>query len=373
MQEYDKLIPVSRPSIGKEELQEVRKVFESGWLGLGGWVFKFEEELKRILGAENVIAVSTGTHALHLALDAAGIKPGDEVIVPSFTFVASVQAIMMCGAKPVFCDINEDDLNMDAEDAIKRITPQTKAIMPVHYAGQPADMDVIMEVSSSRKIRVIEDAAHAFGSYYKDKKIGSFADLTCFSFDPIKNITCGEGGAIVTSDKEIAELIYKKRILGIDKDTWSRYEHKRDWFYDVTTLGFRYHMSNINAAIGIAQIKKLKRFIARKKEIVRKYDVEFQKIKAIKLLKRDYESCAPFHYVIRVKEDREGLRQFLKERKIDSGVHYIPNHLQPFFSKFKVELPVTEKIWNEILTLPLYYDMLDEDVAQVIKAVKDFF
>lgn len=373
MSEYEKLIPVSRPSIGAEELAQVNEVFKSGWLGLGKWALQFENELKNFLEAKNVIAVNTGTTALHLVLDSCGITYGDEVIVPSLTFVASVQAIMLTGATPVFCDIEEDTLNMDIKDMSKRITAKTRAIMPVHYGGLPCKMDDILEIAKKHKLRVIEDAAHAFGSAYKNKKIGSFGDLTCFSFDPIKNITCGEGGAIATADGKLAQLIYKKRILGIDKDTWSRYKHKRDWFYNVTTLGFRYHMSNINAAIGLVQLKKIDKFINRKKEIVKMYDDEFKKIRVIQLLSRDYENTAPFNYIVKIKKDRDSLMEFLKKAGIDSGVHYIPNHLQPFFKRYATSLPVTERVWRQIITLPLFYDLAEEDVKKVIGCVKDYF
>lgn len=373
MAKYDKLMPVSRPSVGKDELKEIKEVFKSRWLGLGAWVYKFEAEICDFIGVKNTIAVNTGTTALHLALDSVGIKQGDKVLVPSFTFVATIQAIMLTGARPVFCDIEADSINIDLNDASKRITDMTKAIMPVHYCGLPCDMDAILDLAKKHNLRVIEDAAHAFGSSYKGKKIGSFADITCFSFDPIKNITCGEGGAITTNDDTLAKLIYKKRILGIDKDTWSRYKHKRDWFYKVDTLGFRYHMSNINAAIGLIQIEKIDKFIRRKKEILKRYDDEFRNINGIELLRRDYENTAPFNYIIKIKKERDRLMMFLKRRKIDSAIHYIPNHLQPFFRRFKTSLPITEKVWREILTLPLYYDMSNEDVGLVIDSVKEFF
>jgi perosamine synthetase len=280
---------------------------------------------------------------------------------------------MACGATPVFCDVSSDTLNADIADIKRKITPRTKAIMPVHYCGLPCDMDTLLAIAKKHNLRIVEDAAHAFGSFYKHKKIGSFADITCFSFDPIKNITCGEGGAIVTRDTELASLIYKKRILGIDKDTWNRYKHKRDWFYTVTTLGFRYHMSNINAAIGLVQLKKFDRFIERKKQIVKIYDSELKKLKAIKILKRDYKNTAPFNYIIKVDKERDSLMGFLKTHGIDSGVHYIPNHLQPFFAPYQVSLPVTEKVWQEILTLPLYYELRDDDVYRIINTIKKFY
>ena len=368
------MLPVSRPSIGQEELKEVEKVFSTGWLGLGSTVFEFENKLKDYLGAKHVLAVNTGTTALHIALDAFGIKDDDEVIVPSLTFCASIQVITALGARPVFCESGPDNLNIDVSDVKKKITTKTKAIMPVHYCGQACDMDALMEIGKNQNIVIIEDAAHAFGSSYKGKKIGSFGDATCFSFDPIKNLTCGEGGAVVLSDDTIADSIRTKRILGIDKDTWHRYRNERAWFYEVTTQGYRYHMSNINAAIGIAQFKKITTFIQRKKEIVQKYNDAFKNIDGIKILTWNLEETAPFTYIVRVLNGvREGLIEFLKGKGIGTGIHYIPNHLQPFFKSFATSLPVTEQIGEEILTLPLYYDMTDEQVSTVIESVSDFF
>ncbi len=368
------MLPVSRPSIGIEELDEVKKVFDTGWLGLGSTVFEFENGLKKYLGAKNVIAVNTGTTALHIALDAFGIKEGDEVIVPSFTFCASVQVITALKAIPVFCEINPDTLNLDLEDVKKRITSKTKAIIPVHYCGQACDMDTLLKIGREKGIRIIEDAAHAFGSSYKGKKLGSFGDATCFSFDPIKNLTCGEGGAVTLPDDAIAEIIRTKRILGIDKDTWHRYRNERAWFYEVTTQGYRYHMSNINAAIGVAQLRKVENFIKIKKEIVRKYNEAFNKLNGLKILSWDLKGTAPFTYIVRVLDGhREELIEFLKEKGVSTGIHYIPNHLQPFFKPFATSLPVTERVGEEILTLPLYCDMTDEQVATVVDAVKHYF
>lgn len=367
-------IPVSRPSIGQEELYEVEKVFSTGWLGLGSSVFEFENQLKDYLGAKHVLAVNTGTTALHIALDAFGIKEGDEVIVPSLTFCASVQVITALGASPVFCEINPDNLNIDISDVGRKITEKTKAIMPIHYCGQACDMDALIEIGKSRNIAIIEDAAHAFGSSYKSKKIGSLGDATCFSFDPIKNITCGEGGAIALSDDKIAEIIRTKRILGIDKDTWHRYKNERAWDYEVTMQGYRYHMSNINAAIGMAQLEKIESFIKRKKMIVQKYNDAFSRIDGLKVLSWNLKETAPFTYILRVlNSKRKKLIDFLKEKDIGTGIHYIPNHLQPFFKPFTTSLPVTEQIGEEILTLPLYYDMTDEQVSDVIEGVCDFF
>ena len=366
------MIPVQRPSIGKEELKAVEAVFNTGWLGMGSVTKEFEDAVGAFLGARHVIATNTGTTALHLAFDTISLGPGDEVITPSLTYVATIQAITETGATPVFCDIEEETLNMDLHDAKRKITSKTKAIVPVHYRGIPCDMDELLTIADRFGLRVVEDAAHAFGTYYKGKRIGSFGDLTCFSFDPIKIITCGEGGAITTQNEELVELMQRKRILGIDKDTWSRYHDKRSWFYDVTTQGYRYHMSNINAAIGLVQLKKYDVTNARKIYIAKTYDREFAGLKKFKLLQTDYTGLSIFIYIIRVLEDRERLMKYLEGQGISTGIHYIPSHIFSFYNKREVELPATEKVYEQILTLPLFPDMSDEQVERVISAIKEW-
>jgi len=247
-------------------------------------------------------------------------------------------------------------------------------VMPVHYAGVPCEMDELLPLARERNIRIVEDAAHAFGSAYKGRKVGTFGDVTCFSFDPVKNITCGEGGAVVTDNDEIAARIIPKRILGIDKDTWSRMRQERNWFYQVVTPGYRYHMSNLNAAIGLEQLKRLDSFKARKRAIVGRYDEAFKNVGGLALLMHDLDQIFPFLYVVRVLEkQRDALMKYLREKDIRTGVHYVPNHLQPLFADFRVPLPVTEQIYEEILTLPLYFEMTDADVETVIDAVYSFF
>ncbi|MDD1661579.1 MAG: DegT/DnrJ/EryC1/StrS family aminotransferase [Methanomicrobiales archaeon] len=363
-------IPVSRPSLGEEELAAVRRVFATGWLGLGADVLEFEKALGRFLGARNVVCTNTGTTALHLALDSLGIGPGDEVLVPSLTFVASAQAVSATGARPVFCDIGEDDLNIDIEDARERITKRTKAILPVHYRGIPCDMDGVEELGADHDLHVIEDAAHALGSSYRGKKIGSFGEMACFSFDPIKNITCGEGGAVVFPDTALLERIQQKRILGIDKDTWSRYRNERSWFYDVVAQGYRYHMSNINAAIGLVQLPRFEAMNRRKIEVARRYDEAFGDIGEVRLLEnRGYEGIGLFAYMMRVRSRRNELMEYLGARGVGSGVHYIPSHLFSFYRDKGLVLPVTEQVYGEIISLPLFPDITDEQVEHVISQV----
>jgi perosamine synthetase len=368
------MIPVQRPCLGQEELDAVKKVFDSRWLGMGSTVKEFEDALRKHLGAKHVVAVNSGTSALHIALDALGIGEGDEVIVPSLTFAASVQAIIACGARPAFCDVKGHTLTIDVADVSRRMTPKTRAIMPVHYGGLACDMDELFEIAARHRVKIVEDAAHAFGSSYKGRLVGALGDVTCFSFDPIKNITCGEGGAVITDDDHVAQRLIQKRILGIDNDTWSRYRNERNWFYEVVTPGYRYHMSNINAAIGLAQLDKFDLFRRRKREIVRWYDRAFGDLTGLQLLVHNLDETFPFFYIVRVKDgQRDALMEHLKKNGIGCGVHYIPNHIQPLFSQYRTPLPITEQVSEEILTLPLFYEMTDEDVEAVIEAVGAFF
>ena len=372
--ENEKLIPVSRPSTGSEELASIGKVLESGWLGMGSFTYAFEEEVKNFIGSKHVIAVNTGTSALHIALDAFGIGPGDEVVVPSITYAASVQAIIATGAVPVFCESQEDNLLIDLEDVRKRITKRTKAVMPVHYCGQSCDMDALLSLAGKNDFWVIEDAAHAFGSTYKGLKIGSFGHATCFSFDPIKVITCGEGGAVSLQNDKKAELIRRKRILGIDKETWHRYNNTRGRFYEVTTRGYRYHMPNFCAAIGLTQLKKIEKLIGKRKEICRRYDSSFMLLRKVRPLRVNYDEVAPFMYIVRVLNGlRDAFIYCLKEKGVETGIHYIPNHLHPFFEKYvRGSLERSTTIGDQIVTLPLYYDMTEGDIKAVIEAVLGF-
>lgn len=368
------MIPVQRPYLGPEELEAVGKVFDTRWLGMGSTTKEFEDKLRDFVGAKHVIAVNTGTSALHIAMDAVGLKAGDEVIVPSLTFAAALQAIVAVQARPVFCDVHADTLNMDMEDAFNRVTPRTRVIMPVHYGGLVCEMDKLTSFAGEREICVLEDAAHAFGSTYKGRNVGTLGDITCFSFDPIKNITCGEGGAVATDDDQIAARIIPKRILGIDNDTWSRYRNERNWFYEVVTPGYRYHLSNVNAAIGLEQLKRFDAFKTRKQEIVARYDETLDDLTGLSLIEHGGSETFPFFYIVRVLEGRrDDLMQHLKGRGVGTGVHYIPNHIQPLFAEYRTELPVTDQLYEEIMTLPLYYEMKDSEVDSVIDAVRAFF
>jgi dTDP-4-amino-4,6-dideoxygalactose transaminase len=365
------MIKVSQALLGKEELLLVSKAFDYGYFGQTPTVTQFEENLAQYLGAQNVVATNSGTAALHLSLAALEIGAGDEVIVPSLTFVACFQAISAVGATPVPCDVDPNTLCMDINDAQKKITPKTKTIMAVHYSGTPTNLDFFYSLKA-RGIRVIEDAAHAFGATLQGKKIGSFGDITCFSFDSIKNITCGEGGAVTTNDKEIADRIRVMRLLGINRPEGLNQGQR--WKYEVKMQGYRYHMSSINASIGLAQLKKIDSFLDRRKEICQMYDVAFSKISALKCLTTNYSNSAPHIYVIRVKnQKRDALMQYLDKQDIETSIHYIPNHLHPLYRDDKIHLPNTEKAFEEILTLPLHCNLSNENVNHVIKSIQRFF
>jgi len=258
------------------------------------------------------------------------------------------------------------------EDAASRITERTRAIMPVHFRGMPCRMDELMELAESRGLRVVEDAAHAFGSHHGGRAMGSFGDVTCFSFDPIKPLTCGEGGAVMTSDPELAELMQRKRILGIDRDTLSRYRNRRSWEYDVLVQGYRLHMSNINAAIGLVQMDRIEELRAARNRISRRYDSELAGLGSISTIPFDYSGNCPFMYIVLVDGDRQELMDHLRDRGVGSGIHYIPAHTFSLYRSEAPSLPVTEELYRRILTLPLYPDMTGEEQTVVIEALRDW-
>ncbi len=362
-----KIIRLSKSVIGQEEKDAVSRVLDKEFLGMGEEVRTFENDLKQLFSRE-VICVSSGTAAIQLAIEACNIGINDEVLVPSLTYVATFQAITATGAKPIPCDITEDTYLLDIKDAKSKLTERTKAIIPVHYTGGVGDLDNLYEFAKENKLRVIEDAAHAFGTKYNSKLIGSFGDITCFSFDGIKNITSGEGGCIVSSDKLVIKNLKNSRLLGVEKDSDNRYKNKRSWNFDVSRQGWRYHMSNIMAAIGIEQLKKMESFANKRKEIARLYDREINLNPLIKPLERDYNNVVPHIYVVRIKnlKNRDGLKNAMLENGIELGIHYNPNHLLSFFKSQNVTLPFTEKIYHEIISLPIHPEITKKDVKFIV-------
>lgn len=365
-----KLIKLSKSSISQAEKSAVMGVLDRGMFGMGAEVQKFEDALSQYFG-RNVVCVVNGTAALQLALEAAGIGVGDEVLVPSLTYVASFQAISAAGATPVPCDVFEDTLTLNTADLASRLTEKTKAVMPVHYAGNPGDLDAIYLFAEKYKLRVIEDAAHAFGSSYKSKRIGSYGDTACFSFDGIKNITSGEGGCIVSADEVLLEKIRDLRLLGVKNDTQNRYSGRRTWEFDVTEQGWRYHMSNIMAAIGIEQLKRSENLAHKRQELAKRYHSNLSCQKGVRLLQASYAHQVPHIFPIILGEnlDRETIREFLYGHEIETGIHYKPNHLLTKFQLKSHDLPVTNRIYKRLLTLPLHPDLNFDEIDYISKSL----
>lgn len=365
------MIKLSKSCLSEVEKSAVMSVMDSEFLGMGKKVQEFESSLSDFF-SRPVSCVSTGTSALHLALQAIGIGPGDEVLVPSVTYVASFQAISATGATPVACDVCSDTLTLDVKDCLKRISTRTKAIMPVHYAGGMGDLNAIYSLAEDNNLRVVEDAAHAFGSRYENSLVGSLGDIVCFSFDGIKNITSGEGGCIVTEDEAILNHINDARLLGVVKDSSNRFEGKRSWDFDVINQGWRYHMSDIMAAIGIAQLKRFPDFAKKRQALAIRYDQLLLNTPGVKTLPQDYNQVVPHIYPIILPNsiDRRELMSNLKESNIQFGVHYQPNHkLALFKSSNNKNLPVTDAISLKLLTLPLHPDLSFNDINLVVEVL----
>jgi dTDP-4-amino-4,6-dideoxygalactose transaminase len=354
------------------EKNAVLKVLDKEFLGMGEEVKFFEAEIKNYLDTHmEVVCVNTGTSALHLSLSALGLKDGDEVLVPSLTYIASYQAISATGARPISCEVNPDTLFIDTNDARNKITKNTKVIMPVHYASNSKGMNEIYNFSKEFGLRVVEDAAQAFGCKRDGEFVGTTGDIICFSFDGIKNITSGEGGAILSRDKAFIRKIQDARLLGVEKDTDKRFSGQRSWNYDVSNQGFRYHMSNIMAAIGRVQLTRISEFKIKRQDISKIYMRELSELREVKFLDFNYDEVLPHIFVIKASK-RDGLKSYLFKHKIECGINYRPNHLLSKYN-FNCSLPMTEKIYSQILTLPCHYDLTEKEQNHVIEKIKEFY
>ncbi len=368
------LIPVFRPSITEEEILAVSEVLRSGWIGLGPKTKEFEEALKVYLGVPEVVALNSGTAALHLALRLLEIGPGDEVIVPTITFVSTAHVVEYCGARVVFADIDEETLCISPDDVRRKMTNRTKAVIAVHYGGHPCEMALLKELVEGRGVHLMEDAAHACGATYQNKRIGSISALTCFSFHAIKNVTCGEGGAVATKNPLYGKKLRELRWLGISKDTFTRSDPDRvyAWQYWVNELGYKYHLHDIGAAIGIVQLKRLEENNEKRRRIVDRYNNAFRPHRWIETPPERPDVRSSWHiYHIKVPA-RDRLIAHLKRHRIAPGVHYYPIHLHPYYAGHQSHCPVAEEIWKRVLTLPLYPDMTEEEIERVIEAVISF-
>lgn len=361
------LIRLSKSCLSATEKQAVMGVLDREFLGMGPEVQQFERALTEFFGRPAVCVVN-GTAALHLALLGCDIGPGDEVLVPSLTYVASFQAISATGAKPVACDVDPMTCLLDLSDAERRLSPRTKAVMPVHYSGGVENIDATYDFGRRFGLRVIEDAAHAFGTVHRGKQVGGFGDIACFSFDGIKNITSGEGGCVVTDDPVVFRKLQDARLLGVEKDTEKRYIGQRSWEFDVTAQGWRYHMSSIMAAIGLEQLKRFQEMAVTRQRLAGLYDELLTGHSRIRPLPRNYDYVVPHIYVVRVAGlwDRKKVQARLLERGIQTGFHYQPNHVLTLYrDPAALPLPVTDAVFPELLTLPLHPDVTEQDVRFV--------
>lgn len=377
-------LPFCRPCIDEATIQEVVDCIKSGWLTTGPRVQKFTEALKQYLQAPHALPLTSGTAALHLALLGLNLQPGDEVITTPMTFVATANTIVQAGAKPVFVDAEIDTYNIDVNKIEATITPKTKAILPVHYAGLPVDLDPIYAIAKQHNLRVIEDAAHSIGTEYKGKKIGSFGDTQIYSFHPNKNMTTGEGGCVTTRDDELAKFISIARFHGIDREAWNRFAKSGSQHYDVVMPGYKYNMLDIQAAIGLHQLAALDQFIQRRTEIAKRYIAELKDWPEWQLTSAPkYEHKHAWHLFVPLinpevaKMNRDEFMTAMKEHNIGTGFHYDAVHLFSYyrnnFGYKQGDFPNTESIAQRIVSLPLFPSMTDNEFDRTIEAMKKVF
>ncbi|MCR5792571.1 MAG: UDP-4-amino-4,6-dideoxy-N-acetyl-beta-L-altrosamine transaminase [Lachnospiraceae bacterium] len=380
------MIPYGRQWIEEDDIEAVVNTLKSDYLTTGPKVAEFEKKVAEYVGAKYAVAVSNGTAALHIACIAAGLSKGDEFITTPITFAASANCGVYVGAKPVFADIDPKTYNISPTEIEKKITDKTKAIIPVHYTGQPCDMDVIHRIAKEHNLIVIEDGAHALGAEYKGRKVGSMSDMTCFSFHPVKHITTGEGGMVTTNDEELYHKLLLARNHGITrnpeefentselKDDLTNANHPGSWYYEQINLGFNYRITDIQCALGITQMNKLDRFLQRRRAIAKRYDEAFAGVKGIITPYVDAAGESAWHlYVIQVPaEYRKEIFEELRKRGIGVNVHYIPVYQHPFYQKNgyrDVCCTESEKLYSNLISIPMYPALTEEEQEIVIKTV----
>lgn len=371
-----KMIPYGRQTIEEDDIQAVVDVLRSDYLTTGPKIAEFEKMVADYVGAKYAVAISNGTSALHAACFAAGIQPGDEVITTPLTFAASSNCVLYCGGTPVFADVDPKTYNIDPEDIRRKITDKTKAIIAVHLAGQPCDMDEIHKIAKEHDLLVIEDGAHALGSVYKGKKVGTLSDMTTFSFHPVKPITTGEGGMIVTDNEEFYQKMMLFRSHGITRDENLMTRNDGSWFYQQLDLGYNYRITDIQCALGCSQMKKLDRFLARRKEIVARYNEAFADCENIITPYQLPETESGWHlYIVQVKNcDRREVFEALREQGIAVNVHYIPVYMHPYYQEHgykDVHCKNAEEVYSHIISLPLYPTLTSEQQNFVIGRVRE--
>lgn len=375
-----KFLPFHLADIGEEEIIAVTETLRSGWLTSGPRVREFEAAFAEYIGAKHAVAVNSATAALHLALEAAGVREDDEVIVPTMTFAASAEVVIYLRARPVFVDCDPRTLTLRAEDAATAITPRTRAIMPVHYGGQPCDMDPILELARSRQLKVIEDAAHSLPASYRGRRIGTLGDMTAFSFYATKTLTTGEGGMLTTDDQRYAERARLMSLHGISRNARNRYAKEGSWRYDIIAPGYKYNLTDIAAALGIVQLRRVEDMLARRRAIAETYDRAFASLTEIEPPGRDERDAHAWHlYGIRLRTerltiDRDAFVEELKARGIGTSVHFIPLHLHPYYREaFGYEADAFPNAWGafqRIISLPIFPSMTAADCDRVAEAVQ---
>jgi perosamine synthetase len=375
-----KFLAFHQPDIGDAEIESVVETLRSGWLTTGPKVKKFEADFADYIGSSHAIAVNSATAALHLALDSVGIKEDDEVIVPTMTFTATAEVVCYLKAKPVLADCQPDTLNIDADAVEAKLTPRTKAIMPVDMGGHPCDYDRILEIARRHNLRVIEDAAHALPAGYRNQKVGRIGDITCFSFYATKTITTGEGGMATTENADWAKRMRSMSLHGISQDAWDRYTEKGSWYYEVMSPGYKYNLTDIAAALGIEQLKRCDQIYQKRRCIAETYNRAFADLPEIELPAAAPEVQHAWHlYIVRLnlerlKINRQDFIKALKSENIGTSVHFIPLHLHPFYRDafgYKPEdFPQATATFDRIVSLPIYSKMTEHDVEAVIDSVK---
>ena len=366
-------IPFHKTHTTEQEIDAAVAAIKSGWLTMGPKVVEFENKFKEFVGASEAVSMNSATAALHLALKAIGINRGDEVILPTNTFVATAEVVTYFDAIPVLCDIEEETHNIDVTKIESLITAKTKAIMPVHFAGQPCDMDEIYELAEKYNLKIIEDAAHAMPSSYKGITIGNLknTDVTCFSFYATKTLSTGEGGMATTNNSHYAKSMKINRLHGISKDAWDRYTTKGAWHYEIVDNGCKYNTTDINAAIGLVQLQKQNELRDKRARIASKYSEAFKDLEKVTLPFTKNDREISWHlYVVKL-DNRDETIEKLKEIGIGCSVHFIPIHNHPYYKeryKYNYEdYPVANRVYNKSLSLPIYPDMSDNEITYVIE------
>jgi len=374
-------LPFHLPDIGDEEILSVNETLRSGWLTTGPKVKQFEKDFARYTGSRNAVAVNSGTAALHLAMDAIGIKEGDQVIVPTMTFTATAEVVLYFKARPVLVDCEPDTLNIDPDQIERKITSKTRAIIPVHFAGHPCEMDRIMEIARRNNLKVVEDAAHALPARYRNMMVGTIGDITCFSFYATKTIATGEGGMATTDNPDWSKRMRVMSLHGISSDAWKRYSAEGSWYYEVISPGYKYNLTDVAAAIGIEQLKKCDRFWDARRRIAESYDKAFSDLPEIRTpVSRCYIEHPRHLYVIQLELERLTITrsqfiELLKEQGIGTSVHFIPLHIHPYYRDAlghkPADFPMASAAYERIVSLPIYPKMTETDVSQVIETVKN--